>query len=253
MDTPTYKTLTKTNTADIPVSMPTFLSVLAYYPRLSRVRGMQIAPVPPFQFETECRKIHGTDQVLVDSRRSIQVYSRPTYTWFRDLDLSKMRQKRGGILPFIRNGSEISLLMGLDATYMELTDFGGRFSYKRSDSDIVDTALRECAEETLEILFLYKSDLIDSLCVYDDESFIIMFDMSPILPRMGFEGIEPLWVKDIIVSAFSRRVQDDSEVISIEWISLEELSRRVTTHHKSVYKKVRCLLRDISKFGNLIP
>jgi hypothetical protein len=49
-------------------------------------------------------------------------------------------------------------MLGVDAAYGELTDFGGR--YEPTDGDIVNTAVRELYEESLGLLEITSDQLI---------------------------------------------------------------------------------------------
>ena len=72
------------------------------------------------------------------------------------VDWTRVQRFRAGVV--LRSVDGGTFLLGVDAVYGELTDFGGR--YEPTDGDIVNTALRELYEESLGLIDITRDQLI---------------------------------------------------------------------------------------------
>ncbi len=81
---------------------------------------------------------------------------------------------RSGIVPYCRRDTEIDFFFMIDARYGQMTDAGGRVSYRET---FVDAAIREASEETRDFFDFRTSrrDIVENgIAIFDDDRTIII-------------------------------------------------------------------------------
>lgn len=93
-------------------------------------------------------------------------------------DNLNIKTKRSGVVLYTKYADTIYFCFGRDSKTHDLSDFGGRTENSES---AVDAAIREFQEETLGVFKLEKDDILESFCIYDRDSMVIMvrIDESP--------------------------------------------------------------------------
>jgi len=118
------------------------------------------------------------------------------------LNLSCVQPKRAGVIPYTVSNGAIYFGLGLDSKTHDLTDFAGGVFYK-TDHDVVQGALREFEEETLQIFDSIKADDIKECpVIYDSDNLIIFIHMN----------IDP----DVICSVFNDKYQEVMRGIKLQ-------------------------------------
>lgn len=212
-------------------------------------------------------------------------------TWLRGnceslmSNLCHMKQKRAGVIPYIIVENKIYFCFGIDGKSGEYTDFGGPSA--SFDGDITDTALRTLRDKSFGIFRVYTRHLFreDTFFVFDDETLTILinvghqkdkilesiFFMSHYNTRLSsssegsessgesgedadlslMEGIE----FQLKISSWFRSQKDRgvcSHMRSLEWLSENKVIEIISMCNPAMYSRLRCLIRDISKFAPII-
>lgn len=131
--------------------------------------------------------------------------------------LSSLNIPRAGIIPYTIVNGQIFIIFGLERGIGSISDFGGK--KEANDRDLIDTALREFREETLnQFPEISREGLINlnPICLYDDITFEILF---------------PLIIKDfyhftVAMNDFLGSRQE-AEIYSIFFISPDQLNNIV--------------------------
>jgi hypothetical protein len=95
-------------------------------------------------------------------------------TLVQNIDLDFVKPRRAGVIIYTTVNGSIYFGLGLDARSHDLTDFGGTVIYK-IDRNVINGALREFQEETLEIFEQITYDDIKKFPVIYDENNLIIF------------------------------------------------------------------------------
>ncbi len=169
-------------------------------------------------------------------------FLRPTWSRRSTLPLNEMRQVRAGILPVIKIGEELWFCFGINSKSKEISDFAGAPCV--ADSNIEDTALRKCREESLGVFGISRRDIVDSdaIYVYDDLSVDIFVPLT--------RGTEDPSFRSKSVDEFSelsRIVSSRVQMNSLIWLSQGQLIEIISKKKPMMKKRLRCLIRDISK------
>lgn len=101
----------------------------------------------------------------------------------KNIDLTSVKPQRAGVVLYTFIENNLYLGFGIDNKSKEITDFGGHVYYKQNkDGNVINGALREFHEETLNIFSEFHSSVINECEVLYDESNLIIFlhiDINP--------------------------------------------------------------------------
>lgn len=125
--------------------------------------------------------------------------------------------RRAGIIPYTFYKKEFFIIFGLERGIGSISDFGG--TYERADGDLINTALREYREETLDLFPMISREELINLnppCLYNETTFEIL------LPLV-FDNIYQFTIS---VNNTLRHIPE-SEIYSIFFISLPQLNHLV--------------------------
>lgn len=133
----------------------------------------------------------------------------------KNIDWTKQKQRRGGVIVYFIHQDKIIFGLGSDSTYKEITDFGG--GVEKIDTDPVDTALREFQEETLGVYGnINREDVSECMVIYN-RTMMIMF-----LP-LRFDPAQ-------ITENFNQRVQiqNNPEINELVWLTKNNFINIIT-------------------------
>lgn len=169
---------------------------------------------------------------IIASETNITYTSRIKY-----LDLNKVMPPRAGCLLYTKFKNELYFGFGVDSTYNELTDFGGGISYK-NDKNVINGAIREFTEETLDIIPFKIYD--DNLVIYNKQLLIIFV----------YTNENPELINQIFYNKHKKLVEKGltPEIKSIKWVSLSNLKLAMKNNSKLYYKRVLNFLKSASNF-----
>ena len=184
-------------------------------------------------------------------------YNDTTQTYVRDLDLENVKPQRAGVILYTYHQNNIYFGVGVDTKSKDLTDFGGGIQYKlNKDGNVIRGALREFAEETLEIFKpLYFNDIKDCPVIYDKDNLIIFvqiglnpLDVSTCF-NMKYNQMCMINFFNKVIPHYYKRVHDP-EVCEIKWLSLYEFKTSLIVHGTFFTRVRKFLLQagDITDF-----
>lgn len=218
-------------------------------------------------------------QIFMEKQKS-NVIKRPT--WIRGDSCSSLigslQQERAGIIPYLLVDEKIYFCFGIDHDSKEYTDFGGIINDE--DIDIADTALRCFRNETLAIFPINRMSLLekDTLYIFDEKTLIIFVNLTSTKltsPQSCdaykiFESINSCEATeggpDVNLQVYTEfkgqleksfrlfrsKISPDFPIESIEWLTEDKVIRTISKKDNCMYLRVRCLIRDISKFTPII-
>jgi hypothetical protein len=111
--------------------------------------------------------------------------------YVKDFDWRRSTETRSGVIVYTYYQQKLLFGLGLDATYQQLTDFGGK---KINREDVITCALREWREESFGIFEdpikqWNKTDIND--CVYvSDGTCLVIFVRLDVDPRITDQVFE---------------------------------------------------------------
>lgn len=158
-----------------------------------------------------------------------------------DIIDSHRRYLRAGIIPYTEIGGQRYYAFGISSHNGSIFDFGGH--REDSDVDLVETAVRECHEETLGLF-------TDSITYDDiiDNDYEVLDGLSGSNPIPTLEIFVPIHVNSIleVTLQFKQLVRQyeaidgkELELVNIIWFSLEQLIDIYRIQHPVVFGYVR--------------
>jgi hypothetical protein len=157
-----------------------------------------------------------------------------------DVDWSRIRPPRAGIVVYTRVNDELLLCFGIDATYKTATDFGGGVSYRR-DGTALQGALRELSEESLSIFDPIASDRIQNgLAIYDEITLIIFIHLD----------VDPVTINGKFEVSVKKQPSSELEISEILWLNVSQMQVLLDRDHDNggMYNRARILLRRAGDF-----
>ncbi len=130
------------------------------------------------------------------------------------LDLNLIKPPRGGVILYTKVNNQLFFGLGVDRQSGQLTDFGGGISYHR-DKNVIEGALREFNEETLNLFQFNVNHVMDSVALYNINMLII------------FKLIEEANWREQFLDLVNKEV--DPEVNDLTWLSLSEFKNVIKT------------------------
>ena len=182
------------------------------------------------------------------NNRSVSVIK----TTVANLDLQHVLPQRAGIIMYTSVDGAIYFGLGLDSRTHDLTDFGGRIYYP-SDKDVVQGALREFREETLDIFETIKrEDIMKCPVIYDDNNLIIFVHIN-IDPNLVCKVFNLKYEQTIssCENAVGRKNKRYPEVCGITWLSWEEFQHSINSKD-IMFSRVRKFLTRANDFSYLL-
>lgn len=213
-------------------------------------------------------------RILVENNGS-DVITRPT--WVRGDTMSPtlisyLNQERAGIIPYLLVDEKMYFCFGVDYDSKEYTDFGG--SVNNEDIDTIDTALRCFRNKTLAIFPINRMDLFrnDTLYIFDEKTLIIFVNLTSTKDtslgkcdsfKIFEEIVGPSNVNlqvyiefkeklEASFRGFVSKINSNPPIESIKWLTEDKVIRTISKKDSCMYLRVRCLIRDISKFIPII-
>lgn len=153
-----------------------------------------------------------------------------TKSFVRDLNLKMVKPQRAGVILYTLT----HFGFGIDSTYHEYTDFGGGIRYK-TDKDVIQGALREFREETLNSIKIQYGQ--DNLVLYDNKMLILFIKVNDM---------------DEITNQFNNAYKKakKSEMSGIKWLTYDELKMMINNYHSPIYSRVKHFLKNAGDFYN---
>jgi hypothetical protein len=163
-----------------------------------------------------------------------------------DVNFNKIRVERAGFFIYTIYNGNIYIMVGIDSKTHDLTDFAGTIKYKM-DKNVVNGAIRELQEETLEIFeaITYK-DIKNCITVYDNDNLIIFM---PVLlnPDIVCYEFNEKYRKTIE----NKRCKMEPEVCGVTWLALEEFNYHIK-NPGVMYSRVQNVLSRAGNFMHLL-
>jgi hypothetical protein len=138
----------------------------------------------------------------------------------KEINLSDPKYKRAGIIPFCVQNNVIFFAFGVENGVAALADFGGH--REKYDTDLLDTAIREYREESLNVFGIFTRDNLLSCFVLEGK------DTLEFLVKVN----PPIYY---YTKTFQTMVGDNSEheVQSIVWLSRRQLFNALDSQQNS--------------------
>jgi hypothetical protein len=231
-------------------------------PRMSPGPNLSTDEIPRVTMSYRSNEISASDPIVVTSLPNVSTiskrpYSPPKTEPVRSLSRSPrvrpvrlkrvttinwnlIRPSRAGVIVYVDTPNGRKFCLGVDRVHHELTDFGGGVRYKRDGTALVG-ALRELAEESLGIFGMIEpGDVQNSLVIYNNSLLIVFV-------RVNHNPLS-------ITQLFRSRVQPESEVSALVWITPTELESLLhgTSSLGRMYNRVRRLLGQAGRFWELL-
>lgn len=154
--------------------------------------------------------------------------------YIKNIDWSRQRQRRSGVVVYTTYADSILLLMGVDTESGDVTDFGGGVKIKHGEGPL-DAAVRELKEESYGVLGeIKKSDISDHLAIYTDDLMIIFI-------HINFD------VDAVMVEFNTRRdIVDKPEVDSLILMNTDQFKNLIkggSINDRVMYSKVKEVLQ----------
>ncbi len=157
----------------------------------------------------------------------------------RDFDWTATHYVRAGIIPYITINNVKFYAFGLGNMVADLCDFGGH--REDVDGDLLDTAIREYSEESLNIFGELTRDTLDYCEVLDgDDTAEVLYPLPGDIPMYSY------------TLDFKQLIGDDlnHEIQNIIWMSKNQIITAVshpnTTYNGTkiyhMYNKIRSVL-----------
>ena len=166
------------------------------------------------------------DRNKVRNKRNINVQTGIA----KDIVLEDNVPIRAGCIVYTKHNDETLFCLGEDATFGDITDFGG--GVKKSET-VIQGGLRELKEESQGIFGDLNSEQVDQVPAIYSSNLAIMF--IPMLVDI-----------DMILTEFRDKIlfEKDPEVRNIVWMSKEEIIDSINGRGKRIYSRVREVLRE---------
>lgn len=180
---------------------------------------------------------------------------------------------RGGVILFQPESRKVGL--AVDRDYGTLIDFGGH--RENHESNVIDTALRECEEESLGIFTIEQLKEMESYHLYDDiteannKQFDSYYegDMESRLHRYGLYELiiflDPGIDLDLLRKQFLQRRMEQEKIsedpksdhtlenIDMIFIDIDQLKQSILTNRPKIYPLLRRFLkRNYHKLKDII-
>jgi hypothetical protein len=166
----------------------------------------------------------------------------PIKTKVRDINLECVRPERAGIILYTKIDGAVHMGLCVDAKSHDLTDAGGRVN--ESDLNVIQGAIREFEEETLEIFDPIEFDMIkDCPVIYDDQNLIIFMHIN----------VDPNVVSKAFHESYLRtpKRRNYPEVCGITWITWEDF-QYCLNQNGILYSRVQRFLKQVGDFSYLL-
>jgi len=190
---------------------------------------------------------------------SISDFGRSTVikTTVQNLNVECVKPQRAGVIIYTVVEGATFFGLGLDSRTHDLTDFGGGVIYK-IDKNVINGALREFEEETLQIFEeITPEDIKKCPVIYDDKNFIIFIHLSidPDVVCSSFNARHETFMEhnrsQRIKYEGSRRKFRDPEICGITWLTWEEFQRAIKSEG-IIYSRVQRFLNKAGDFSYLL-
>lgn len=162
-------------------------------------------------------------------------------TIVNNINLECVKPSRGGIILYTVVNDAVYFGLGLDSHTHDLTDFGGSIYYP-VDKNVIDGAIREFQEETLEIFEPITKESIGKCPVIYDDNNLVIFMMITIDPN-------------IISSQFNNKYKSCSpkepEVCCITWLTWEEFQQSINVEG-IMFSRLQKFLNKAGDFSYLL-
>jgi hypothetical protein len=196
---------------------------------------------------------NGSRSVPESSSRKFPVIK----TTVQNLNLECVKPQRAGVIIYTVVEGATFFGLGLDSRTHDLTDFGGGVIYK-IDQNVVNGALREFEEETLQIFEeISPNDIKKCPVIYDDKNLIIFIHLA-VDPDVVCSNFNARY-KDVIDHNNAQRIKpegsrkkiSDPEVCGITWLSWEEFQRTIKGEGV-MFSRVQRFLNRAEDFSYLL-
>ena len=154
-------------------------------------------------------------------------------------EVTKVKCKRGGIIPYIKKDGEIYFLMGVDSKTRELSEFGGGITKNES---ILIGSIREFMEESKEIIS--PSSLKPVSCAIFDRRNDICILFCEISDSSFFEQAHSLFHSSQIVNI------ESDEMCDIVWISLQDMIKNIYSQESIIWNRIKYTLANNGDFND---
>jgi len=132
----------------------------------------------------------------------------------------KQNYIRAGIIPYTEQNGILFFAFGLDCNIASLGDFGGH--YEPSDNDLLDTAIREYREESLNVFGSITRDSLKNCYAFEGpETIEILLHVTP--PFYQYTEIFNNIIKD----------HKQHEIQNIIWLSRRQLLNVIDSQEAS--------------------
>jgi len=148
----------------------------------------------------------------------------------KDIVLENNVPVRAGCIVYTKHNEETLFCLGEDATFGDLTDFGG--GVKKNET-VIEGGLRELFEESQGVFGnLEPVQAEEAPAVYSSDLAIIFIPMMVDI--------------DMILKEFNNKIafEKNMEVRNIAWLSKEELIDSINGRGKRIYARVREVLKE---------
>jgi hypothetical protein len=157
----------------------------------------------------------------------------------KDIDLTTVKPQRAGIILYTKINDVLYFGLGVDNITKEYTDFGGGISYKpHGDKNVIEGALREFNEETLNIFDLNYNDVQDCLAMYNTNNLVI------------FKYVEQNinLIKNTFLNTYNK-IKNNMipEVCDIVWLSQNEFKNQIMIRG-NMFHRLQCFLQKADHF-----
>jgi hypothetical protein len=133
-----------------------------------------------------------------------------------------LEPKRAGLIPYTIYNNQTFLAFGIDTRSRDITDFAGGVN---KTEKLVDAALREGKEETLNLISLERKDVSECLCISNNRNLSIFVPVNQVPYKFAQEFSRRY--KAECNSVHERKRKYRPEVCEIVWFSLPEFKKRI--------------------------
>ena len=130
--------------------------------------------------------------------------------------------KRAGLIPYSTYNNQVFLGFGIDTRSKDITDFAGGVN---KSEKLIDAALREGKEETLDLISLEKKDVDECLCISNNRNLTIFVPVSHVPYKFTQEFSRRYRAECECVQEKKRKFRP--EVCDIVWFSLSEFKMKI--------------------------
>jgi hypothetical protein len=149
---------------------------------------------------------------------------------------------RGGCILYTKIDNKLWFGFGVDSVYNEYTDFGGKIEKK--DKNIVETALRELKEESLNIFDIPYNQVTNNIILYNNTMAVVFIK----LPNT-YLNVDTLFQQKL---AYAYQANQKIEVNGIVWLSLKQLQAELQNPHSKLYSVIKYFLVRAGNFYNVL-